>query len=90
VYFIFVGIQKKRLYQTRLYLYLLYSFFSLAQSVNAIFAVAIFISYGLQCYVPVEIIWSRYLKQHLENATPGKKLLVEYIMRVSVVLVTCE
>ncbi|KAL1456406.1 hypothetical protein WDU94_001137, partial [Cyamophila willieti] len=62
----------------------------LAQSVNAIFAVAIFISYGLQCYVPVEIIWSRYLLQHLENASPGKKLAVEYVMRVTVVLITCE
>lgn len=64
--------------------------FSLAQSVNAIFAVAIFISYGLQCYVPVEIIWTRYLVQHLQNASPTKKLVVEYVMRVSVVLITCE
>lgn len=60
----------------------------LAQSVNAIFAVAIFISYGLQCYVPVEIIWTRYLVQHLQAASPSKKLVVEYVMRVSVVLVT--
>uniref|UniRef100_A0A8D8WBX1 Proton-coupled amino acid transporter 4 n=1 Tax=Cacopsylla melanoneura TaxID=428564 RepID=A0A8D8WBX1_9HEMI len=60
----------------------------LAQSVNFIFAVAIFISYGLQCYVPVEIIWSRYLLKHLDNATPGKKLFVEYVMRVTVVLIT--
>lgn len=60
----------------------------LAQSVNALFAVAIFISYGLQCYVPVEIIWSRYLKKHLENASAKKTLIVEYVMRVLVVLIT--
>ncbi|KAL1117150.1 hypothetical protein AAG570_004477 [Ranatra chinensis] len=58
----------------------------LAHSVNIIFAIAIFISYALQCYVPVEIIWNTYMKQKLENS--NKKLLIEYLMRTGVVLLT--
>ncbi|KAF6201670.1 hypothetical protein GE061_004064, partial [Apolygus lucorum] len=58
----------------------------LAQSVNVIFAVAIFITYALQCYVPVEIIWSTYMKKKYEHSE--HKLFYEYIMRICVVIVT--
>lgn len=58
----------------------------LAQSVKLAFAVAIFISYALQCYVPVEIIWNQYLKNHLEDSK--NKLLVEYVLRTVLVILT--
>lgn len=58
----------------------------LAQSVNIIFAIAIFITYALQCYVPVEIIWNTYMKKRYENSE--HRLLVEYIMRTGVVITT--
>lgn len=58
----------------------------LAQSVNIIFAIAIFITFALQCYVPVEIIWSTYMKKKYENSE--HRLLVEYVMRTLVVITT--
>lgn len=62
--------------------------FRLAQSVKLIFAVAIFITYALQCYVPVEIVWNQYLKKHMEDSK--SKLLVEYILRTVIVIITCK
>lgn len=58
----------------------------LAQSVKLIFAIAIFITYALQCYVPVEIVWNQYLKKHLEDSK--NKLLVEYVLRTVIVIIT--
>lgn len=52
------------------------------------FAIAIYISYALQAYVPIEIIWNTYLKTKLEQS--NKKLLIEYIMRTVIVIITCE
>uniref|UniRef100_A0A1B0D729 Amino acid transporter transmembrane domain-containing protein n=1 Tax=Phlebotomus papatasi TaxID=29031 RepID=A0A1B0D729_PHLPP len=57
-----------------------------AQAITIIFAVAIFISYGLQCYVPVEIIWNQYLLKRFENSP--KKLMWEFITRIVVVIIT--
>jgi proton-coupled amino acid transporter len=60
----------------------------LAQSVKIMFAVAIFITYALQCYVPLEIVWSTYIKDRMANDSARKKLLVEYIMRTCTVIGT--
>ncbi|XP_025408091.1 proton-coupled amino acid transporter-like protein CG1139 [Sipha flava] len=57
----------------------------LAQSVKIIFAFAIFITYALQAYVPVEIIWNTYMKERLQN---WNKTTMEYLLRISVVIVT--
>jgi proton-coupled amino acid transporter len=62
----------------------------LAQSVKITFAIAIFITYALQCYVPLEIVWTTYLKDRLVRASSRKKLLVEYLMRTCIVIGTCE
>ena len=63
-------------------------FFSLSQAVQVLFAIAIFITYALQSYVPVEIIWSTYLKEKFEKSRYN--LLYEYILRTVLVLVTCK
>ncbi|XP_050432741.1 proton-coupled amino acid transporter-like protein CG1139 [Adelges cooleyi] len=57
----------------------------LAQAVKLIFAVAIFITYALQAYVAVDIIWNTYMKKRIQN---WDKATMEYGLRVSVVLVT--
>uniref|UniRef100_A0A7G3ABM4 Putative amino acid transporter n=1 Tax=Lutzomyia longipalpis TaxID=7200 RepID=A0A7G3ABM4_LUTLO len=57
-----------------------------AQAITIIFAVAIFISYGLQCYVPVEIIWNQYLLKRFEDSP--KKLMMEFVTRIVVVIMT--
>ena len=56
-------------------------------AVKVMFAVAIFITYGLQFYVPVEILWPR-LQRRLSH-----QLLVdygEYLLRYAFLFVTCE
>ncbi|XP_075990700.1 proton-coupled amino acid transporter-like protein acs isoform X2 [Anticarsia gemmatalis] len=63
---------------------------SLATSAIAMFAIAIFISYGLHCYVPVEVVWRGYLQPRLESSgAPASRLRVaEYALRVVLCLIT--
>ncbi|XP_011864105.1 PREDICTED: proton-coupled amino acid transporter 1-like isoform X2 [Vollenhovia emeryi] len=56
----------------------------MAQSIKIMFAIAIFITYALQAYVPVEILWTTYLDHRIQN----RKLLWEYVCRTVVTLVT--
>lgn len=53
-----------------------------------IFALATFISYGLQGYVPVAIIWGTYLSKRFENSP--KKLHWELLCRICIVIATCK
>ena len=55
----------------------------LAQSVKIMIAVAIFFTYGLQFYVPMEIIW-----KNIKHRFGGKKLLAEYVLRIVLVTFT--
>ncbi len=56
-------------------------------SVKLMFSLAIFITYGLQFYVPVVIIWYP-LREKLQSRTLRR--YGEYIFRLSAVTVTCE
>ncbi|XP_014206432.1 proton-coupled amino acid transporter-like protein CG1139 [Copidosoma floridanum] len=56
----------------------------MAQCIKVMFAVSIFITYALQAYVPVEIMWSTYLDHHIKE----NKLFWEYVCRTIVSLVT--
>ncbi|KAF2878965.1 hypothetical protein ILUMI_27204 [Ignelater luminosus] len=58
----------------------------LAQVVKVSLALAIFITYGLQCYVAVDITWNGYLGPKLEKNS--KKVLWEYVTRTVLVLIT--
>ncbi|KDR21505.1 proton-coupled amino acid transporter-like protein CG1139 [Zootermopsis nevadensis] len=58
----------------------------LAQSVRVMLAVAIFVTHGLQCYVAVDITWNHYMLPKMEKCS--QKILLEYIVRTSLVLVT--
>ncbi|XP_044576947.1 proton-coupled amino acid transporter-like protein pathetic isoform X1 [Cotesia glomerata] len=55
----------------------------LAQAVKVMIAVAIFLTYGLQFYVPMEIIWKN-LKHHFG----ARKLYAEYLVRIGLVIFT--
>ncbi|KAG8035772.1 hypothetical protein G9C98_001428 [Cotesia typhae] len=55
----------------------------LAQAVKVMIAVAIFLTYGLQFYVPMEIIWKN-LKHHFG----ARKLYAEYLVRIGLVIST--
>lgn len=56
---------------------------SLAQAVKLMIAAAIFFTYGLQFYVPMEIIW-----KNLKGYFGSQKLLAEYILRIGLVTLT--
>lgn len=58
---------------------------STTKAVQGIFTVATFISYGLQCYVPVEIIWGNYLSKRFNG-----QLKWEFAVRITIVLITCK
>lgn len=60
-------------------------FCSTTKVVQGVFTVATFISYGLQCYVPVDIIWGNYLSKRL-----GDKIYWEFAVRIGIVLMTCK
>ncbi|RLU19973.1 hypothetical protein DMN91_008532 [Ooceraea biroi] len=57
---------------------------AMAQSIKIMFAIAIFITYALQAYVPVEIMWSTYLDHRIQN----RKVLWEYVCRTLITLCT--
>lgn len=58
----------------------------LSRTIRVLFAVAIFISYGLQCYVPVDIIWNVYLVKKYKDS--NNKFVYEMLVRIVVVIVT--
>ena len=58
----------------------------LAQCVKIMFAIAILISYALQAFVPVDILWSTYVGHKIKR----HQLFWEYFCRTLVTLVTCK
>ncbi|XP_034255798.1 proton-coupled amino acid transporter-like protein CG1139 isoform X2 [Thrips palmi] len=58
----------------------------LAQICKLIFSLAIFITYALQCYVPLDILWEQRLKRRLEKS--NHLLLWEYVFRTAIVIGT--
>lgn len=58
----------------------------MAQCIKVMFAIAIFITYALQAYVPVEITWTTYLDHRIKK----NKLFWEYVVRTLVTLTTCK
>lgn len=51
-------------------------------------ALSIFITYGLQCYVAVDIAWNEYLSVKLEQSK--RQTFWEYFTRTCLVLITCK
>lgn len=66
----------------------MYSVNSLAQCVKGMLAFAIYITHGLACYVAIDITWSDYVAEKL--SPQRSKLFWEYVVRTSIVLVTCK
>ncbi|CAB3374931.1 Hypothetical predicted protein [Cloeon dipterum] len=58
----------------------------LAQSVQLMLALAIFITYALQCYVSIEIVWNIYLSPHVKSK--GYRITFEFLVRTLLVLLT--
>jgi len=60
----------------------------LAQVIIISYSIAIYISYGLQGYVPVQIMWTNYIAKRLEDTSDRKKTLFEYLLRIVCVVIT--
>lgn len=61
---------------------------ALANAVQILLAIAIFFTHPIQCYVAIDIIWNEYIAPNLEKNS--HKLLWEYVVRTSLVLLTCK
>lgn len=61
-------------------------FFSLTQVVNSLYAFAIYISYGLNGFVPIQLVWDTYLIERLKDSR--WKIAWEYLLRVMLVGIT--
>ena len=62
--------------------------FRLAEGVKGLLAFAMCSSYAIQFYVAIDIFWTNWLAKRL---TASKNILLwEYVVRTSIVLVTCK
>lgn len=62
----------------------LFFIYSLAQSVKLMIAIAIFLTYALQFYVPMEVIW----KNVKGNFSADNRNAAEYTIRILLVVST--
>lgn len=67
--------------------YLFFSF-SLSQVVNLLYALAIYISYALNAYVPIQMIKEDNMDKHLEDSK--WKIGWEYLLRFAFVIGTSK
>ncbi|KAG8274812.1 proton-coupled amino acid transporter-like protein CG1139 [Homalodisca vitripennis] len=58
----------------------------LSLTIEGVYAICIYGSYPLQCFVSLEIIWGNYLVKFIKD--PNKECCIEYLMRTIVVIVT--
>lgn len=61
---------------------------ALPQVITILYATAIFMSYALQCYVPIEILWVNHLDGYLKDAEPKKRLQYAILLRFSLVILS--
>ncbi|CAH1970299.1 unnamed protein product [Acanthoscelides obtectus] len=58
----------------------------LAHATKILYSIAIYISFGLQGYVPVKILWDNYIVKKLKS--DSKNMLYEYMLRFGCVILT--
>jgi len=58
----------------------------LSKVIEGVYAVCIYCTYPLQCYVSLEILWGNYIRYWIHD--PYKECIVEYILRTVVVIFT--
>lgn len=61
---------------------------SLSQIIQVAFSIAVFITYGLQAYVAMEILWGSWLSNLFKKRR--NQLIAEFSIRFGIVLLTCK
>lgn len=54
------------------------------------YAIAIFLTYNLQFYVPFTLLWPRVCRRILWRYTDQTKAKLEYVFRIGLILITCK
>lgn len=64
-------------------------FFRIPEATRLIFSSAIFISFALQCYVPIQIIWDNYMSEKIRTSESSTKynLLLRIVTTIFTFLV---
>ncbi|KAL7294050.1 hypothetical protein TKK_0012524 [Trichogramma kaykai] len=60
----------------------------LAQAVQVMLAIAIFVTHSLQCYVAIDISWNEYIQPKLSHYSERAQLYREYAVRTAIVIFT--
>lgn len=60
----------------------------LAQSVKGLLAFGVYISHGIASHVAIDLTWKTYIVDKIRNES--NKLKWEYVLRTSIVLLTCK
>lgn len=65
------------------------SSFRIPEATRLIFSSAIFISFALQCYVPIQIIWDNYMSEKIKNSAGSTRynLLLRVVTTIFTFLV---
>ena len=66
-----------------------FSLFRLYICVKLMFALSIFISYALQYYVPLNILWP-HIEVKIIDMTYSRRVIIQYIFRTILVLLSCK
>lgn len=51
-------------------------------------AFGVFTTHAIACYVAIDIAWTQYIHKRVEKSS--RKLLWEYVLRTSIVFLTCQ
>jgi hypothetical protein len=62
----------------------------LYQFTKIIYAIAIFLTYNLQFYVPFTLLWPRICRKILYKYNDKAKAKFEHVFRIGLILVTCK
>lgn len=54
------------------------------------YAVAIFLTYNLQFYVPFTLLWPRIRRRILYKCHVKTHIIFEYLFRIGLILITCK
>uniref|UniRef100_A0A8D9BJH3 Proton-coupled amino acid transporter 1 n=3 Tax=Cacopsylla melanoneura TaxID=428564 RepID=A0A8D9BJH3_9HEMI len=61
---------------------------ALTECIKVMFAVLILLTYPLQCYVPIEIMWQNYIRTHVRKASPGMQSFYSTLLRALILWAT--